>query len=217
MNEPKNLYVNSRLHPLLVGPLSSGVRRDWIFSLGEPWLLVTPDRLAGIAGRVGKGDGRVHRLLGLVRRHCGDPEVYCRRLGVAATRRLEPEDYPLVLCPRCDGAHFPHPEDAGAVCAECREAERIAQRGRPGGGEILDRRLDRAARRLLYDRHPDSFHDGALCPNYRYNLRRRVHRDWDRAANRIFMGHPYRQVAREFDCSVGLLHSRVKERHWERN
>lgn len=214
----KNLYINSRLHPLLVGSTRNGRGRDWIFSRGESWLLLTPARLAALADRLGLADGRVHRLIGLIRRHSDRPNDYCRRLGIRETVRLDPKDYPLVSCPRCDGIHQPHPEDAGMVCAECREQEQKAIARRPPGGAMRDRQEDRLARDILFEKSPGSFDEGVLSPNFQYNLKRRLHRDWDKAINRILMGHTYRQVSREFDCSVGLLHRKVKEhRNWENN
>ncbi len=211
----KNLYINSRLHPLLLAPADSPVQ--WIHSMGEPWLLLTPDRLCRLADRLGLADRRVRRLVGLVRRHSGTPELFCRRLGIGENRYLRPDEYPPALCPRCDGLHHPHPEDAGLVCPDCRERERRAERSRPGGGALRDRRLDLEARRNLRVRQPGDFDGEALSPNYKLNRNRRLERDWDRAVNRILMGGAYRTVAKEFDCSVGLLHRKVKERFWENN
>lgn len=212
----KNLYINSRLHPLLVD-VGDDCPGEWLFTGGEPWLLLTPDRLGLLGDRLGRGDWRVHRLLGLIRRHVARPELFCRRLGVAETRYIRPEDYPPVLCPRCDGLHQPHPEDAGSLCPDCRERERQAQVRKRGGGELRDRLLDRDARKTLLEKDPSAFDGDTLSPNYKFNQRRRLERDWDAAVNRILMGLPYRQVSREFDCSVGLLHRKVKERYWERN
>ncbi len=211
----KNLYINSRLEPLLLA-IAQPVR-DWIFSRGEPWLFLTPGRLAGLAGRLGRDDGRVRRLIWLVRRHSGAPEAFCRRLGLAEARYLRPDEYPPAFCPRCDGLHHPHPEDIGQVCPDCREWERSALRRRPGGGAMRDRRLDRQARETLRRFQPGEFDGERLSPNYKLNRHRRLERDWDRAANLILMGFAYRAVAKEFDCSVGLLHRKVKERYWERN
>ena len=211
----RNLYINSRLHPLLIAPFPPV--RIRIFSRGEPWLLLTPRRLEALATRLGLGDARVGRLVGLVRRHLEHPEWYCRRLGIGETRHYRPEEYPPALCPRCDGLHYPHPEEAAAVCAGCREAMERERRSAPGGGTLVDRRRDKAARRRLLAKDPGSFDGEVLSPNYKYNRARRLERDWDQATNRILMGLSYRQVAKEFNCSLGLLHKRVKERHWENN
>lgn len=212
----KELYINSRLEPLLVAPRPKPPSRRWLFSAGEPWLLLTPGRLQALAIRLGLGDLRIRRLVGLVRRHSSCPERFCRRLGIAETRYLRPDEYPPVLCPGCDGLHYPHPEEAALPCPECAAKERRAASRRPGGVD-RDRRRDFIARRRLRVMEPRSFDGDVLHPNYKLNRRRRVVRDWDAALNRILMGMSYRQVSREFDCSVGLLHRRVKERYWENN
>lgn len=214
----KKLYINSRLRPLLLGKTRLGAAGQWIFSQGDAWLLLTPPRFARLAARLGLGDGRVHRLLGLVKRHLDAPEEYCRRVGLPASRRLVPKEYPPMPCPMCDGIHYPHPEDVGTVCPDCRERERLAERRRPPGGATRDRHLDKLARKRLMHKEPRSFDGDTLSPNYRINLGRRLQRDWDGAVNRILMGMRYRDVAREFSCSVGLLHRKVMERkHWENN
>lgn len=214
----KNLYVNSRLHPLLIALRGKKTAKKWIFSQGEAWLLLTPERFAHLASRLGLGDGRVFRLMGLIRRHSAVPERYCRLVGLPGTRQLKPEEYPLALCPRCDGAHYPHPEDAGRICPECAEKAFQAERRRPGGGELRDRREDDLARRRVRRKEPRSFNGNDLSPNFRINLNRRVHRDWDLAAHRILTGGRYKDVARDFDCSTGLLHRQVRKRtHWENN
>lgn len=214
----KNIYINSRLHPLLLAAHPWRRAADWIFSQEEPWLLLTPMRLGKLADSLGRRDSRLVRLFGLVRRHAPHPELYCRRLGVKEVIQPHPDAYPVVLCPRCDGVHAPHPEDVGCVCGRCRQEEWLLERKRPGGGLLHDRARDRAARRFLMQKDPDSFENGALSPNSQYNRHRHLIRDWDRAANRILHGVPYKVVAKEFDCSVGLLHRKVMERkHWEDN
>lgn len=214
----KDIYINSRLAPLLLARRLGRMPIDWVFSQGEPWLLLTPPRLGRLSDQLGRKDCRIHRLLGLVRRYAADPGAYCRRLGVRATRRFEPAAYPLALCPRCDGAHHPHPEDAGVVCPGCREQERRNERGRPGGGQLLDRLRDGQARQAIMEKDAQAFDDGVLCPNNQYNRSRKLVRDWDAAVNRIMHGCTYRKVAEEFDCSVGLLHRKVMERkYWENN
>lgn len=212
----KHLYINSRLHPLLVA-LSLGVPRTWIFSLGEPWLFLTPGRLARLADRLSLADSRIGRLIRLVRRHAPDPRAYCRALGVKGGPQLTPDRYPLVLCASCGGVHYPHPEEALEACPDCREAAAARERKRADGA-VRDRQRDQAARRAMLRKDPYSFDQGVLSPHWRINHSRRVHRDWDAAVNRILMGGAYRQVAREFECSVGLLHRKVRERrHWENN
>lgn len=211
----KNLYINARLQSLLLA--DSLPVREWIFSRGEAWLLLTPERLRIMADRLGADDARITRLFDLARRHAARPELYCRRMGVSETRRLEPEQYPLALCPRCDGVHYPHPEDDGTLCPDCRKSERRTERIRPGGGELRDRRQDGTARETLRRNLPQVFDGDVLAPNFRLNLNRRLVRDWDKAVNRILMGAAYRKVAREFNCSVGLLHRKVHERRWENN
>ncbi len=44
------------------------------------------------------------------------------------------------------------------------------------------------------------------------------HIDWGDAVNRILLGGQYREVAREFGCSVGALYRKVEEaKYWEWN
>ncbi len=213
----KNIYINSRIHPLLVNAMRIPRQRQWIYSQGETWLLLTPGRLARLANWLGMSDSRVFRLIGLVKRYSGRPDAFCRRLGIPETVYYPPEDYPPALCPHCDGVHFPHPEEIGRVCDACHEKEALGVRNRPCGGQLRDRHADRAARERLLEMDSSLFYQGELSPNYKLNLHRRLDRDWDKATNRILTGGTYRQVAREFDCSVGVLHRRVKERSWENN
>lgn len=211
----KNPYVNSRLHPLLIAFRRRP--RAWLFSLGEPWLLLTPARLQRLAARLGLADERVDRLVGLVRRHDAGPEEYCRRLGIEESRYIAPADYPPAVCPHCDNVHLQHPVDAEGVCLECLEREQNDRWLIPGG-TLRDRIEDLEARGFLRKEHPDDFDDGVLSPNHRINKSRRLDRDWDRAVNRILLGLSYRDVAREFRCSVGALHKKVHERApWENN
>lgn len=174
--------------------------------------------MGDLASRLGLEDIRVGRLLRMIRRHSPSPAAYCLPLGVESEPQLAPDDYPPALCPQCDGVHNPHPEDVDRVCPDCVERERLADRGRPSALTLMDRSLDRAARGNLMEHQPRCFDDGILSPNWQSNHHRRVHRDWESAVNRILMGWAYREVAKDFDCSVGLLHKKVMEaRHWENN
>lgn len=65
---------------------------------------------------------------------------------------------------------------------------------------------------------PKFFNGDTLSPNYKINMLRRLNRDWNGAVNKILMGMTYKDVAEEYDCSVGLLHQKVKEcKFWENN
>lgn len=213
---PKDIYIDSRLEPLLLAARRKP--REWIFSLGRPWLLLTPRRLARLAGRLGLADNRVGGLIERVRRHSSAPEKFCRPIGLEAEAFRRAGDYPPAVCPECDGVHQPHPLDANQPCGECRERERRLRLRRPGPLEEGDREADRKARQVLREKEPALFNGEELSPNWRINFTRRLDRDWDAAVNRILTGGTYRAVAREFDCSVGLLHKKVRERNfWEDN
>lgn len=212
----KHMYIDSRLDYLT---LAAWMRpRRWIFSQGRPWLLLTPDRLSRLAFRIGLEDHRIERLVDGVRRYAKHPDQYCRPLGLPAERYYEPGDYPPALCPVCDGIHQPHPLDVNQPCEKCVQAERSRIGGGPTPGMQRDVMEDEEARKTLGSKEPSLFCEGELSPNWRMNFSRRVERDWDAAINRILMGATYRAVAREFACSVGLLHKKVKERNfWEDN
>ncbi len=213
----KNIYINTKLAPLLIDTNVFTRLRGWIFSQGMAWLLLTPRRLQRLAERLGLEDDRISLLVRLARRYSCSPERYCRALGIEETRYYEPEDYPFALCPCCDNVYYPHPEDTSELCEDCqREVEADARR-RQTPLRKRERRGDKLARQRLWNADPSQFHQGELSPNYKLNLHRRVYRDWDAAMSQILLGRTYKQVAREFDCSVGLLHKRVQERYWENN
>lgn len=212
----RDIYINSRLDSLSVAARRRP--RNRIFSLGNPWFLLTPRRLARLAFMFGLDDRRIERIITDVRRHSGNPRAYCLPLGMETEPYYDPEDYPPALCPVCDGVHQPHPLDVYQPCSECLEKKRIIERNSPGPLVKRDLELDEIARIFIREREPSMLCDGELSPNWRYNYPRRLVRDWDAAVNRILTGGTYRQVAREFDCSVGLLHRKVKERNfWEDN
>lgn len=216
----KHIYLNSRLNPLLLA-LSRSEPRVWIFSQGERWLYLSPPRLARLAAILGLGDARVGLLVDLVRRHSPRPQSYCGPLGIDFKPQLAPDEYPMALCPDCDGPHNPHPLDAGRPCPVCDEKSRRNEECAPGPLALRDRRLDRRARLRLREREPSLFDGDTLSPNWRINHGRRLQRDWDSAVHRIFLGVAYREVAREHNCSVGLLHRKVQEvrsgGYWENN
>lgn len=216
MNHMKHLYVNSKLHAMC---LSARLEpRNWRFSRGEPWLLLTPRRLRRLAELVGLDDPRIQRIVDMTRRHAADPGRFCRSLGIDAPDPDDSGAHPPVICPRCDHVHYPHPVDADLPCADCLAHDRFLARRRPSPGVLADRTADRTARDVLRENDPGSFRNGKLSPNWRINESRRVERDWEDAVQRIAMGLGYRRVAEEFHCSVGLLHKKVMERrHWEDN
>ena len=215
----KHIYMNSHLSPLLLA-VSRSEPRTWIFSQGDRWLYLSPPRLARLAALLGLEDVRVERLIDLVRRHSPRPQAYCRPLGLAAEAQIAPEEYPIVLCPDCDGAHTPHPLDAALPCHACQEKMRRKEEQMPSDRVLRDRHRDRCARLRILGMDPGAFDGDNLSPNWRINHSRRLRRDWDNAVNRILMGGAYRWVAGEFDCSVGLLHRKVQESkggYWENN
>lgn len=166
---------------------------------------------------LGLRDPRVDRIVQLARRYAPEPGRFCLPLGLDAPETT-PDGYPFALCPCCDHVHNPHPDDADLPCPECVEEARLLERDRVSPVTLADRKADRMARAHIQEEHPDSFRDGMLSPNWRINARRRLERDWVAAVQRIALGVGYRQVAREFACSVGLVHKRVQERrHWEDN
>lgn len=212
----KILYINSRLHPLLIAPRPRHKNRTWLWTRGEPWLLLTPGRLERLAVRLGLTDDRVDSLFGLVRRHSPCPELYCRRLGVPEVGHVPPEAYPKTFCPRCNGILAAHPEDTGALCPYCaREKERSDNA--VAGGRQADIREDHGARLRVLSKDSFALTEQVLGPNPKYNQHRVVERDWNQAVQRILRGATYRGLAREMRCSVGLLHKKVMERRWECN
>lgn len=214
----KQIYINSRLHPLPVAtPARLPAPREWIFSQGDRWLLLTPPRLSRLAAMLGIEDARVGTLVHEVRRWHPHPENFCRMLGIEEVGQPARNCIPVV-CPGCDNVHYPHPEDALRPCPDCaaKSAGEAPIRTRARDAE---KRRDKRARERLLRADPSVFDEtGALHPNWKINQTRRFRRDWDNAVNRILLGQSYRRVAREFECSVGLLHKKVEEaKHWEWN
>lgn len=212
----KHIYIDSLLDSLAVAARSKP--KQWIFTQGKPWLLLTPTRLSRLAFRLGIGDRRIENLLGNVRRYSDCPESFCHPLGLEAEPYYDPNDYPPALCPVCDRVHQPHPLDVHQPCPECAQREKTQEAQQETPGVLKDREEDSRARRKLVKAAPSLFFEGDLSPNWKMNSSRRIQRDWDAAINRILMGAAYKVVAKEFDCSVGLLHKKVKERKfWEEN
>ena len=213
----KNLYVNRYLHPLLIAKNRRRRAPQWVFSLGEPWLLLTPGRLGSLAARLGLSDPRVDKLLLLVRRHSYCPEKFCRRLGIEEVRYWRPEDYPSTLCARCDGVFHQHPEEKEQTCPECLKKAARENNGKPTRAQLKDIMEDRAARQRLVDIHAAALSETSINPYCNMNAHRRIERNWDLALSRVLHGIGYWEVSREFGCSVGLVYKRVKERFWESN
>lgn len=214
----KQVYFDSRLRSLVLAIRDRRAPKVWIFSQGWPWLILTPHRLERLARMLGLEDGRVEKLVDQVRRHCPDPHRYCRPLGLPAADPSPLAVHPIAICPQCDSVHRPHPLDAKMACAECRERVLARQQTSPSPGQLADLAADASARLNILRNDPGAFVDGMLSPNWRLNYARRLRRDWDAAVNRILIGHTYRRVARDFDCSVGALHRKVHEKaYWESN
>lgn len=212
----RHIYIDSQLTPLTVAARVHPKR--WIFSQGKPWLLLTPDRLSRLAFRLGLRDWRIECLVDNVRRHSQRPGDFCTPLGLEVEPYYEEGNYPPALCPVCDRVHHPHPLDVNQPCLCCREKERVQDSRSETPGVLRDRRENGEARERLFQENPSLFCEGELSPNWQMNYTRRLHRDWDAAVNRILMGGAYRAVARDFNCSVGLLHKKVQERkYWEDN
>lgn len=211
------VFINSRLHGLTFAWKMN--RREWLFNGGEPWLRLTPMRMGRLTHRLGLKDRRVRRLFFLLRRWHPKPEAFCRLMGVRPVAQVPPSEYPLIVCPECDGLHYPHPEDAAKPCPACEYVRNVDDGGE--GPTLLERRereRDRVMRKRILKKDPSAFDDGELRPNWRLNKLRELQRDWDSAVNRILLGQTYRDVARDLDCSVGVLHKRVKNaRTWENN
>lgn len=205
----KNVYINSRLDSIAIA--ARPFPPNWIFSIGRRWLLLTPRRLHRLATWLGLEDRRIDKIVHNVRRYSGRPESFCKPLGIETDPYYRPADYPLALCPACDSVHHPHPLDAYQPCLECVEKERQEKARQPGPFVLRDLRADRLVRERLLENDPDLFVDGKLSPHWKATYSRRLDREWDAAINRILMGGSYRAVAKEFVCSVGLLHKKVKE------
>ncbi len=209
----RNFYIDAKLAYISL-PANEMPPEPRIFSQARPWLLLTPRRLERLAQLLGFQDSRVLDLFRQVRRHSPEAAEFCRRLGQPPPP--EPgEEFPLAVCPVCDSVHRPHPDDRLLACPACRRRQEERQCREPSPGVRRDRQADLAARRYIRENDPDAFRDGVLSPNWRLNEARRLERDWARAVNRILMGGGYRVVAREFDCSVGILHEKVRERERE--
>ncbi len=212
----RNFYIDAKLDYISL-PVSEKPPENRIFSQARPWLLLTPCRLERLALMLGLADPRVDALVRVVRRHAPDASEFCRRLGCPPPPEVG-EEYPIAICPICDSVHRPHPDDRELACPECRRRAEERQARQPSPKVLKDRAEDQAARRTIQENDPEAFRDGVLSPNWKINESRRLERDWDRAVNRIVMGGSYRKVAREFECSVGLLHRKVKEnRPWDDN
>ncbi|MCC8180460.1 MAG: hypothetical protein LIP23_06075 [Planctomycetes bacterium] len=213
----KNIYINSRLHPLQLAYDPCVAAKTWIWSAGERWLLLTPPRLNRLAKRLGLDDARVEKSFSLIKRNHPYPELYCRALGVEEVRYISPKNYPDMFCPRCHGMHKAHPEDVGALCAYCRGEKRRDEEKTPGTAKKTDTRTNRRARLRVLAHDSLALDAKTLCPNPRYNRHRQVVRDWNMATQRILNGETYRDVSRDLKCSVGLLHKKVKQRSWMNN
>ncbi len=213
----RNFYIDAQLTFISL-PANEIPPEPRIFSQARPWLLLTPRRLERLAELLGLEDSRVADLFRQVRRHSPEAAEFCRRLGQPPPPEVGGE-FPLAVCPVCDGVHRPHPDEYELACPACRRRqEERRRRDEPSPGVLRDIQADAAARSWIRENDPESFRDGVLSPNWKINETRRLERDWDRAVNRILMGGAYRVVAREFACSVGLLHKKVKGRDsWQDN
>ncbi|MCD8351343.1 MAG: hypothetical protein LUC93_12110 [Planctomycetaceae bacterium] len=216
-SRPKHLYINARLHVICVSATLH--HKDWRFSLGEPYLLLTPRRLRRLRLMLGRRDPRLNQILDVAIRMVDDPAEYCKVMGVRLPRTMRPETpRASILCPRCDHVHYPHPLDADLPCPDCQAAMHRNEAFKPSPKLLTDRRADRAARKNIGESDPASVYNGHLAPNWRINAKRRLERDWEEACRRISMGLSYRRVAAELECSVGLLHKKVQEqKYWESN
>ncbi len=199
---PKRIYIDGKLDYLLIS--TDYPERTWMFSQGKRWLRLTPGRLWRLIALLGKSDARMQQLTETVHRFETNPERYLLPLGITADQFGE---HPYVVCPVCDTVHQPHVLDADKPCPAC-SVEPIPVLT-PGMEQDL--RLDAEARERLLRNHPQLFYMHSLPPNRKFNPHRRLQRDWQAAAMRIRMGASYRTVAKEFNCSLGLIHKRVRE------
>ena len=211
----KNLYVNSRLKPLLISARRATLPPEWIFSLGEPWLHLTPGRLVRVTMRLGLVDPRISHIIKLLRRHSPTPELYCRKLGIAESFHVSPKEYPLTLCPRCDGVQHVHPLEENPVCCTCREQERLAEAARQPDGQVRDLFADRIARVRLLSHSALALHEESIHPPIVHGIPLRKEKEARKTARTsINLGVPYRVISGAVGCSIGWL-SKVK--HWELN
>ncbi len=206
----KDIYVNSRLHSLLLRCGILWPRRTWIYSQGEPWLFLSPKRLHKLVMHLGSGDKRVTRLLRLVKRYVPESEDYLRLLGL-------PRVYDATegFCSECDALL---PDDATAtpsdsLCPSCFQSRKYRE-GAFTPVQLEDRAVDREKRNWILEHDPESLDPRRLAPLPR---RRVVNRDWREAARLIGKGMTYRQVASRLDSTLSLVHRRVKECYWEDN
>lgn len=214
----KHLYIDSRLHSIALASRKGKRPNVWIFSQGRPWLLLTPRRLKRLASLLGLKDGRVESLVVQVQRHCAVPSRYCRPLGVTAVDPSPDGLHPIAVCPECDRVHRPHPLDSRLACDDCRENAELLRNCGPTPLAEEEYKKNEEIRRLIQENNPGEFVDGELSPNWRLNHHRRLRRDWEAAIGRILLGMTYRRVARDFNCSLGLLHKKVHEKgYWENN
>lgn len=206
----KDIYVNSRLHSLL---LRCGVlwpRRTWIFSQGEPWLFLSPKRLHKLAMHLGRDDKRVTRLLRLVRRYVPESEDYLRLLGLPRVY-----DETEGFCAEC-GALLPDAAalaPADSLCPSCLQDREYGE-GAFTPVQLEDQAADRTKRDWILKHDPAALDPRQLAPLPR---RRVVTRDWREAARLIGKGMTYRQVSSRLDSTLSLVHRRVKECYWEDN
>ena len=205
----KDVYINSRLHSLL---LRCGVlwpRRTWIFSQGEPWLFLSPKRLHKLMMHLGSGDKRVMRLLRLVKRYAPESEDYLRLLGLPRVY-----DEAAGFCSEC-GALLP--DDAAAamdfLCPSCLQNRKYRE-GVPTPVQLDDQAADREKRDWILEHDPAALDPSRFAP---FPRRRVVNRDWREAARMIGKGMTYRQVSSRLDTTLSLVHRRVKECYWEDN
>lgn len=153
----RTIFINSRLHPILVDQRYA--TKNWIWTLGEPWLQLTRGRFDRLTKMLGRDDVRIKKLLLVM--------LFGEAKALGGINRL------------------PKVEE--------------------------DKKLDREARERILFMDPSAFDDGVLSPNWKINNSRRLDRDWDCAINSILIGQSYRDVSKQHNCSVGLLHRKVKE------
>lgn len=57
----KRIYINSRLQHIVINS-DTLPEREWLWSQGQPWLLLNADRLNRLMDRLGEDDSRIKRL-----------------------------------------------------------------------------------------------------------------------------------------------------------
>lgn len=211
----KHIYINSRLHPLMIAVKRGRPARQWIFSQGERWLLLTPGRFARLAMRLGRVDRRIDRIMLLVRRHSPHPEEFCRGVGLEEVRYINPRDYPAVKCPSCGMLHFPHPEDARRTCGECTARDLVDSLRSPSRLERRDRLLHQVARQRILDKSAVAFRPTTINPCLINVQSRRLDKRIARAAKQMVgRGQTYRETSKKLGCSLGVV---SKVNTWEMN